>query len=99
MAPHGSGCGACTRCLDACPTGALVAPGVVDARRCLAWLVQAEGPFPEEYRRALGDRIYGCDACQEVCPINHLADRRDPPPPAEGDARSRVDLLGPPRLE
>lgn len=90
---HGSGCGTCTRCLRACPTGALVAPGVVDARRCLAWLVQAEGSFPEEYRPALGDRVYGCDACQEVCPINHLADRREPPPPAEDDSRSRVDLL------
>jgi epoxyqueuosine reductase len=62
------GCGACTRCIDACPTGAIVAPGVVDARRCLAWLVQQEGTFPVEYREALGDRVYGCDDCQEVCP-------------------------------
>jgi epoxyqueuosine reductase len=62
------GCGACTRCLSACPTGAIVAPGVVDARRCLAWLVQAEGVFPAEHRVALGDRLYGCDDCQEVCP-------------------------------
>jgi epoxyqueuosine reductase len=93
MTAHGSGCGACTRCLQACPTGALVAPGVVDARRCLAWLVQAEGSFPEEFRHSLGDRVYGCDACQEVCPINRLAERRDPPPPAEEDAASRVDLL------
>ena len=66
--PHGEGCGSCSRCLTACPTGALVAPGVLDARRCLAWLVQAPGSFPEEYRRALGDRIYGCDECQQVCP-------------------------------
>jgi epoxyqueuosine reductase len=62
------GCGSCRRCLDACPTDAIVAPGVVDARRCLAWLVQAEGIFPVEHRAALGDRIYGCDDCQEVCP-------------------------------
>jgi epoxyqueuosine reductase len=62
------GCGGCTRCVDGCPTGAIVAPGVVDARRCLAWLVQQEGTFPVEYREALGDRIYGCDDCQEVCP-------------------------------
>jgi epoxyqueuosine reductase len=62
------GCGSCRRCLDGCPTGAIVAPGVVDARRCLAWLVQAEGTFPLEHREALGDRIYGCDDCQEVCP-------------------------------
>lgn len=62
------GCGPCRRCLDGCPTGAIVAPGVVDARRCLAWLVQAEGSFPVEFREALGDRVYGCDECQEVCP-------------------------------
>ena len=62
------GCGGCTRCLSGCPTGAIVAPGVVDARRCLAWLVQAEGVFPVEHRVALGDRLYGCDDCQEVCP-------------------------------
>ncbi len=66
--PVPDGCGTCRRCLDACPTGAIVAPGVVDARRCLAWLVQAPGTFPVEYREALGDRLYGCDDCQEVCP-------------------------------
>ena len=69
------GCGACRRCLPACPTGALVAPGVLDARRCLAWLVQAPGVFPLEYRAALGDRLYGCDDCQEVCPENAAAVR------------------------
>ena len=67
-APVADGCGSCTRCIDACPTGAIVAPGVVDARRCLAWLVQRPGTFPEEYRTALGDRFYGCDDCQEACP-------------------------------
>ena len=66
-------CGTCRRCLDGCPTGAIVAPGVVDARRCLAWLVQADGDFPLEFREALGDRIYGCDDCQEVCPPNRRA--------------------------
>ncbi|MDQ1428407.1 MAG: epoxyqueuosine reductase [Acidimicrobiaceae bacterium] len=69
------GCGACRRCLPACPTGALVAPGVLDARRCLAWLVQAPGVFPVEHRVALGDRLYGCDDCQEVCPENAAAVR------------------------
>ncbi len=90
---HGQGCGSCTRCMSACPTGAIVAPGVVDARRCLAWLVQAPGSFPEVWRTALGDRIYGCDECQEVCPINRLADRRSPPSPAADDAEPAVDLL------
>ncbi|WP_419917679.1 tRNA epoxyqueuosine(34) reductase QueG [Candidatus Poriferisocius sp.] len=65
-------CGPCRRCLESCPTGAIIAPGVVDARRCLAWLVQAGGDFPLEYREALGNRIYGCDDCQEVCPPNRL---------------------------
>jgi len=68
--PVADGCGACRRCLAGCPTGAIVAPGVVDARRCLAWLLQQDGDFPLEYRAALGDRIYGCDDCQEVCPHN-----------------------------
>jgi epoxyqueuosine reductase len=84
-APVVDGCGSCTRCIDACPTDAIVAPGVVDARRCLAWLVQAAGSFPVEHRAALGDRIYGCDDCQEVCPPNRAADRRDVPAAAEGD--------------
>jgi epoxyqueuosine reductase len=66
--PVADGCGSCRRCIDGCPTGAIVAPGVVDANRCLAWLVQQPGPFPVEYRAALGDRLYGCDDCQEVCP-------------------------------
>ncbi len=74
-APVADGCGPCRRCLDACPTGAIVAPGVVDARRCLAWLLQASGPFPVEHRAALGDRIYGCDDCQEVCPPSVRAER------------------------
>ena len=73
------GCGTCVRCIDACPTAAIVTPGVVDARRCLAWLVQKPGPFPMEFREALGDRIYGCDDCQEVCPPNRTFDRKEPP--------------------
>jgi epoxyqueuosine reductase len=74
--PVADGCGSCTRCLDGCPTGAIVAPGVVDARRCLAWLLQKPGTFPRDMRAALGDRIYGCDECQEVCPPTVRLGRR-----------------------
>ncbi len=87
------GCASCTRCLDGCPTRAIVAPGVVDARRCLAWLAQRPGRFPDEFLAALGDRIYGCDDCQEVCPPNRSADRRDPPPPAEAGSQPYTDLV------
>jgi epoxyqueuosine reductase len=76
-APVEDACGPCRRCLDGCPTGAIVAPGVIDARRCLAWLVQKPGTFPVEFREALGNRIYGCDDCQDVCPVNR---RMDPEP-------------------
>jgi epoxyqueuosine reductase len=86
--PVADGCGGCTRCVDGCPTGAIVAPGVVDARRCLAWLVQSPGDFPLEFRAALGDRIYGCDDCQEVCPPSRVVTRRAP----EGEPTS-VDLV------
>jgi epoxyqueuosine reductase len=92
--PIEDACGACTRCLDGCPTGAIVAPGVVDARRCLSWLLQAEGSFPVEHRAALGDRIYGCDECQEVCPPNRRAPRRAPTG-AERPWGRLVDLLDP----
>ncbi len=74
--PVADGCGTCTRCEDACPTGAIVGPGVVDARRCLSWSLQTTGPFPREHREVLADRIYGCDDCQEVCPPNRRELRR-----------------------
>ena len=86
-APVADGCGRCTRCIPACPTDAIVAPGVIDARRCLAWLVQAPGSIAPEYRVALGDRVYGCDECQESCPPNQRSDRRAVlPGPEPGDA-------------
>ncbi|MEZ5259196.1 MAG: 4Fe-4S double cluster binding domain-containing protein [Ilumatobacteraceae bacterium] len=68
--PVRDGCGACTRCFAGCPTDAIPEAGVIDASRCLAWLLQKPGVFPRRFRRALGSRIYGCDDCQEVCPVN-----------------------------
>ncbi|QSO50286.1 tRNA epoxyqueuosine(34) reductase QueG [Alicyclobacillus curvatus] len=63
-------CGSCTLCLDACPTGALVAPGVIDATRCLSYITQMKGVIPRDYRAAMGKRVWGCDTCQWACPEN-----------------------------
>lgn len=80
-------CGKCTRCLDACPTRAFAAPGVVDARRCVAYhTIENKGAIPRELRPGIGHRLYGCDTCLEVCPWNRFA-------------RASRDLLLDPRPE
>jgi epoxyqueuosine reductase len=78
-APLKKNCGACDACLRVCPTGALVAPGVLDNRRCISfWTIEHRGVIPLEVRPLIGDWIFGCDLCQEVCPINARPSAPDP---------------------
>lgn len=93
--PATAHCGRCTSCLDICPTQAIVAPYRVDARRCISYhTIELHGSIPLEFRRALGNRIYGCDDCQLVCPWNRFAK-----PTVEPDFRARHGLDAPGLIE
>ena len=74
--PLNTSCGECRLCIDACPTGALDDPGVLDATRCLSYWTQSRASIPTEYRTAFEDRVYGCDICQDVCPWNRGVEKR-----------------------
>jgi epoxyqueuosine reductase len=92
-APSLDQCGTCTLCLEACPTQALVAPGILDSTRCISYLtIELRGDIPETHRAGVGSHVYGCDICQEVCPWNAAAPRSEDPAWQPRSAWDRVDL-------
>ncbi len=96
--PQEEKCGKCVACITTCPTGAIVAPYTVDARRCISYLtIELEGAIPEEFRPLMGNRIYGCDDCQLICPWNRysqLTDEEDFCPRAALHAPELIELFG-----
>jgi len=85
-------CGRCQLCIEACPTGALDEPGVLDANRCLSYWTQAPAPVPEAYRADLGVTVYGCDICQDVCPWNRGVEKRRADLPLPDESVPNVSL-------
>jgi epoxyqueuosine reductase len=93
-APSLDQCGACTLCIEACPTQAILAPGVLDATRCISYLtIELKSDIPSEHHAGVGSHVYGCDVCQEVCPWNAAAPRSADPAWQPRAAWDRVDLL------
>jgi epoxyqueuosine reductase len=93
-APSLDQCGTCALCIEACPTGALVAPGILDSTRCVSYLtIELRGDIPPEHHAGIGARVYGCDVCQEVCPWNAVAPRSTDPAWQPRPAWDRVDLV------
>ncbi len=86
-------CGSCTRCIDACPTGALDDPGVLDSTKCLSYWSQAPGAVPVPYREEMGSSVYGCDICQDVCPWNRGTEKRHADASLADDAEPVVSLV------
>ena len=86
-------CGSCTLCIEACPTGALDEPGVLDSTRCLSYWTQAPAPIPEDYRAELGSQVYGCDICQDVCPWNRGIEKRRAGAASARDLEPHVSLV------
>jgi len=93
--PHAaSHCGTCTRCLEACPTDAFTEPYVLDASRCISYLnIELSGPVPAGLREPMGDWLFGCDVCQDVCPWNHKAPESDDPAFASSDGSRAIDAI------
>jgi len=90
--PLDADCGSCTLCIDACPTNALDEPGVLDSTRCLSYWTQSSSAAPEDVREALGDRVYGCDICQDVCPWNRGVEKRRAGHPGTHSVEPHVSL-------